>query len=89
MVGKQIKAEFARDGVKAVREKVKQGDYWEGEKQNAIKWLAEQSEQKKSRDTKRLLRLVRRTARDTRLTLVLAVFILLVLIAEVVARFFI
>jgi hypothetical protein len=89
MVGKQIKAEFARDGVKAVREKVKQGDYWEGEKQNAIKWLAEQSEQKKSRDTKRLLILVRRTARDTRLTLVLTVFILLLLIAEVVARFFI
>jgi len=89
MIGKRTKAEFAREGIEAVRNKVKQGDYWEGEKQYAIKWLAEQSQKKKSRDTKRLLTLARRTARDTRLTLVLAAFILLVLIAEVVARFFI
>ena len=89
MLGKKAKADFERAGVEAVREQVKQGDYWEGEKQQAIKWLAEQSERKKSRNTKALLTLARRTARDTRLTLVLAGFILLVLIAELAARFFI
>jgi len=88
MVGKRAKADFERAGVEAVREQVKQGDYWEGEKQQAIKWLAEQSARKKSRDSKNLLTLARRTARDTRLTLLLAGFILLVLIAELVARFF-
>ena len=89
MVGKRAKADFERAGVEAVRRQVKQGDYWEGEKQQAIEWLAEESERKKSRDTKKLLTLARRTARDTRLTLVLAGFILLVLIAELAARFFI
>jgi hypothetical protein len=88
MVGKKARVEFERDGARAVREKVKQGSYWEGEKQQAITWLAEQSARQKSRHTKALLRLARRTARDTRLTLVLAGFILLVLIAELVARFF-
>ena len=47
MVGKRAKADFERAGVEAVREQVKQGDYWEGEKQQAITWLAEQSERKK------------------------------------------
>ena len=89
MLGKKAKAEFERDGVRAVREHVEQGSYWEGKKQQAIKWLAEQSERKKSRNTKALLTLARRTARDARLTLVLAGFILLVLIAELVARFFV
>jgi hypothetical protein len=88
MVSKRTKADFERAGVEAVREQVKQGDYWEGEKQQAIAWLAEQSERKKSRDSKNLLTLARRTARDTRRTLVLVGFILLVLIAELVARFF-
>jgi hypothetical protein len=88
MVGKRTKADFERAGVEAVRRQVKQGDYWEGEKQQAIEGLAEESERKKSRDTKKLLTLARRTARDTRLTLVLVGFILLVLITELVARFF-
>lgn len=88
MLGKKAKAEFERDGVRAVREHVEQGSYWEGKKQQAIKWLAEQSARKKSRDSKNLLTLARRTARDTRRTLVLVGFILLVLIAELVARFF-
>ena len=88
MLGKKAKAEFERDGVRAVREHVEQGSYWEGKKQQAIKWLAEQSERKKSRDSKNLLTLACRTARDTRRTLVLVGFLLLVLIAELVARFF-
>jgi hypothetical protein len=87
MVGRLTKAEFERDGVEAVRRKVQQGDYWEGEKQQAIGWLAEQSERKKSRDTKNLLTLARRTARDTRLMLFLAGLILLVLIAIAIRVF--
>jgi hypothetical protein len=87
MVGKITKAEFEREGIKSVREHVKSGDYWEGKKQAAIKWLEEQAARKQSRDTKALLKLARRTARDTRLTLVLAGLILLVLIAIAVRVF--
>jgi hypothetical protein len=47
MVGKRTKADFERAGVEAVRRQI-QGDYWKGEKQQAIEWLAEQSERKKS-----------------------------------------
>jgi hypothetical protein len=88
MVGKGTKAEFEREGVKAVRKQVEQGSYWEGKKQQAIKWLKEQDRRTQSRDTRALLTLARRTARDTRLALVLAGFILLILIVELVAMFF-
>jgi hypothetical protein len=90
MVGERTKAEFEHEGVEAVRKHVEQGDYWEGKKQLAIKWLNQRDPQwKRDRDIKALLILARRTARDTRLTLVLAGFILLILIAAVVAWFFI
>jgi hypothetical protein len=88
MVGERVKKEFERDGVEAVREQVEQGSYWEGKKQQAIKWLNQQDPQwKRDRDTKALLALARRTARDTRLALVLLGFILLVLIAIAVRAF--
>ena len=37
MVGKEAKAEFERDGVRAVREHLEQGSYWEGKKQQVPK----------------------------------------------------
>jgi hypothetical protein len=88
MVGARTKAEFEQEGVEAVREHVEKGDYWEGKKQLAIKWLNQQDPQwKRDRDIKALLKAARRTARDTRLTLVLAGFILLVLIAIAIRVF--
>jgi hypothetical protein len=90
MVGERTRQEFERDGVEAVRQQVEQGAYWEGKKQQAIKWLNQQDPHwKRDRDTKALLKLARRTARDTRLALVLLGLILLFLIAAVVAWFFI
>jgi hypothetical protein len=88
MVGERTKAEFDHEGLEAVRKHVEQGDYWEGKKQLAIKWLNQQDPQwKRERDIKALAKAVRRTARDTRLTLVLAGFILLVLIAIAIRVF--
>jgi hypothetical protein len=90
MVGERTRQEFEREGVEAVRKQVEQGGYWEGKRQLAIKWLNQQDPQwKRTRDIKALLTLARRAARDTRLALILLGMILVILIAEVIATFFV
>lgn len=73
MVGERVKAEFERDGVEAVHNQLEQDTYWEGKKQQAIKWLNQQDPQwKRDRGLKALLTIARRTARQTRITLALS-----------------
>jgi hypothetical protein len=49
MVGKKAKAEFERDGVRAVREKVEQGSYWEGKNSRLLSGSQSNLSEKKQR----------------------------------------
>src|SRR6476469_6279322 len=79
VVGQQYEAEFQSDGVKGVRRKIAVGDYQEGKRNEAIKWLRHQNiEGKTHKAIKKQLALARRTARDARLTVILALIILFI-----------